>query len=286
MIQIISDSGTLYSQIEAEKKGLYTIPLQVVVDHKSYKDYESITSTELLQMIDQKKVPSTSLPSVGERIELYNTLTGKGDEVIDITIANGLSGAYASAQMAKEECEHPQMVTVVDSNTLAGPMRALVDEALKMAQAGDSKEAIVAILDHSIPTEVSFLIPQDFSFLKRGGRISGVEAGIGGFLKLIPVMMRKQQSHEEGSRLVNFSLCRTMKKAFVKMADHMEKKGVGAGYTIYISHANNMEDAAKAEAYFAERFPDAKLVVMPLSPAFITQGGPKCLAVQAIQIIQ
>ena len=47
-----------------------------------------------------------------------------------------------------------------------------------------------------------------------------------------------------------------------------------------------MEDAAKAEAYFAERFPDAKLVVMPLSPAFITQGGPKCLAVQAIQIIQ
>ncbi len=72
MIQIISDSGTLYSQIDAKNKGLYVIPLNIIVDHKSYRDYDTISSTELLKMIDEKKVPSTSLPSVGERIDLYN----------------------------------------------------------------------------------------------------------------------------------------------------------------------------------------------------------------------
>lgn len=284
MIQIISDSGTLYSQIEAKEKGLYTIPLNVIVDHKSYKDYETITSTELLQMIDQKKVPSTSLPSVGERIDLYNEITNKGLEIIDITIASGLSGAYQSALMAKEECDHPQMVTVIDSNTLAGPMRALVDHALEMAQENKSKDEILEMLNDSIKTEVSFLIPQDFSYLKRGGRISSVEAGIGGFLKLIPVMQRKLKSKEEGSHLVNFGLYRTFKKALIKIADHMESEGVGEGYTIYISHANNLDETEKAHAYFKERFPSEKIVVMPLSPSFITQGGPKCVAIQAIKI--
>lgn len=286
MIQIISDSATLYTQVQAKEKGLYTIPLQVIVDHKSYKDMENITSTELLQMIDQKKVPSTSLPSVGERIDLYNEITGKGDEVIDITIASGLSGAYQSALMAKEECDHPERVTVVDSNTLAGPMRALVDMALKMAQSQKSKDEILDMLSRSIATEISFLIPQDFSFLKRGGRVSGFEAGMGGLLKLIPVMMRKLKKNEEGSHLVNFALCRTMKKAFMKMADQMERDGVSDGYYIFISHANNMEDAQKAHAYFEQRFPEAKIIIMPLSPSFIAQGGPKCVSIQAIRIIE
>lgn len=55
MIQIISDSGTLYSQIDAKNKGLYVIPLNIIVDHKSYRDYDTISSTELLKMIDEKK---------------------------------------------------------------------------------------------------------------------------------------------------------------------------------------------------------------------------------------
>lgn len=286
MIQIVADSGTLYSPVEAEKKGLYVIPLNVIVDHKSYRDYDTITGTELLQMIDQKKVPSTSLPSVGERIELYDKLTKKGDPVIDITIASGLSGAYQSALMAKEECTHPELIHVINSNTLAGPLRALVDQAHTMAEENKSVEQILAMLDQSIKTEISFLIPQDFSFLKRGGRVSSMEAGIGGFLKLLPVMMRTKKPNSDESHLENFALVRTMKKAFVKMAEKMKKEGVGEGYYIFISHAHNIEDALKAKTYFSSEFPLARIVIMPLSPAFITQGGPKCLAVQAIKIIE
>lgn len=286
MIQIISDSGTLYSQVEAEKKGLYIIPLSVIVDHKSYRDYDTITSTGLLKMIEEKKIPSTSLPSVGERIELYDKLTKKGDPVIDITIASGLSGAYQSALMAKEECDHPELIHVVNSHTLAGPLRALVDQAHTMAEKNKSVEQILAMLEKSIQTEVSFLIPQDFSFLKRGGRVSSMEAGIGGFLKLLPVMMRTKKPNSDESHLENFALVRTMKKAFAKMADKMKKEGVGDGYFIFISHAHNIEEALKAKTYFSAEFPQAKIVILPLSPAFITQGGPKCLAIQAIKIIE
>ncbi|WP_288162779.1 DegV family protein [Dubosiella newyorkensis] len=286
MIQIISDSGTLYSQIDAKNKGLYVIPLNIIVDHKSYRDYDTISSTELLKMIDEKKVPSTSLPSVGERIDLYNSLTNQGDTVIDITIASGLSGAYQSAVLAKEECEHPEMVYVVNSQTLAGPMRAMVDQAYTMAKEGKSVDSILAMLSSSIQTEVSFLIPQDFSFLKRGGRVSSFEAVLGGILKLLPVMIRRKKKVSDESHLENFTLARTMKKAYTKMAEYMKEKGVGEGYYIFISHANNIDDALKAESYFKQRFPQSKIVVMPLSPAFITQGGPKCLAVQAIKIVQ
>ena len=83
MIHIISDSSTLYSIESAKKKGLSIVPLNISVDSQTYRDFEDITSTQLLTMIEEHKIPKTSQPSLGEKIDLYNKLSKDGDEVID-----------------------------------------------------------------------------------------------------------------------------------------------------------------------------------------------------------
>ena len=107
MIHIISDSSTLYSIESAKKKGLSIVPLNISVDSQTYRDFEDITSTQLLTMIEDHKIPKTSQPSLGEKIDLYNELSKDGDEVIDIAMASGLSGTYQTAMMAKNSCDHP-----------------------------------------------------------------------------------------------------------------------------------------------------------------------------------
>lgn len=164
--------------------------MNITVDSQTYRDFEDITSTQLLTMIEEHKIPKTSQPSLGEKIDLYNELTKDGDEVIDIAMASGLSGTYQTAMMAKNSCDNPDLVHVVDSQTLCGPHRLMVDTALEMANNGANAKEIVKMIVQSRMQEESYLVPVDFQFLVRGGRIKGLVATLGGALKLIPILKK------------------------------------------------------------------------------------------------
>lgn len=279
MLQIVTDSSTLYSVREGEEKGITVCPLHVNIDGKSYRDFEDLTSTKLLKFIQEKKVPSTSQPSIGEKIDTYNRLSEEG-EVLDITMAQGLSGTYDNALLAKSQCDHPEKIHILNSKTLCGPHRSLVDRAIKMKEAGASLEEIKTELEKARETDISFLIPFDFQFLLRGGRVRQIEAGLGGLLKLIPVMKRQ----EDGTILVKFTVTRTFKKALRSILEEFDKRNVTDAYTFYITHAFNDELAFAAQKMLREKYPEAKIVIYPLSPTFITQGGPGCIAIQTIKI--
>lgn len=279
MLQIVTDSSTLYSIREGEEKGITVCPLHVNIDGKSYRDFEDLTSTKLLKFIQEKKVPSTSQPSIGEKIDTYNRLSEEG-EVLDITMAQGLSGTYDNALLAKSQCDHPEKIHILNSKTLCGPHRSLVDRAIKMKEAGSSLEEIKTELEKARETDISFLIPFDFQFLLRGGRVRQIEAGLGGLLKLIPVMKRQ----EDGTVLVKFTVARTFKKALRSILEEFDKRNVTDAYTFYITHAFNDELAFVAQKMLREKYPEAKIVIYPLSPTFITQGGPGCIAIQTIKI--
>lgn len=281
MVQIISDSSTLYSKAEGEAIGLEISPLSIMINGENYREFETITSEELIAKIEKGGIPSSSQPPIGEKIDLYNRYGANG-EVIDITIAQGLSGTYDTALSAKEICDYAANITVFNSQTLCGPQRTLTDAALKMAKEGMSREAIVKMLEESAKTDVSFLIPFDFAFLQRGGRLSKAAAGLGGLLKLI-VCMRKS---DDGKSLEKHSINRTLKKAFASIIDELKKREVDETYHFAISHAINPEMADKMKEELLRHYPKADIKIYPLSPAFITQGGPGCCALQAIKIVK
>lgn len=277
MTKIVSDTSTLYSIEQGLEKGLYIVPLNITVDNRSYKDFEDITSEQLLQMIHEHKIPHTSQPSLGEKIDIYNKLT-EDDEVIDITMASGLSGTYHTALTAKASCDHPEKVHVIDSMTLCGPHRLLVDKALEMANKNKSPKEILDKLEAWRKTEISYLIPFDFDFLVRGGRIRGVAAKLGGLLKIIPIL--KKGEHGEG--LHKHDICRTIRKTIDSVITDLQKNGVNNSYTFYVSHADNESLAEAFRTTIHNRFDTSNIFVYPLSPSFITQGGPKCVAIQVI----
>ncbi len=281
MIKIVTDSSTLYSVKEAEQIGLYSVPLNISIDSKSYQDLEEITDEDLYHMIDEHKIPRTSQPSLGEKIDLYNKLSEE-NEVIDITMASGLSGTYQTALIAQSSCNHPDKVYVIDSMTLCGPHRHLVDTALEMASKGFSVNDILHMVEESRKTDVSYLLPVDFNYLVRGGRIKGVAAKIGGLLKIIPVLKKG----ENGVGLEKHSISKTLKRAINSVIDDLKECNVDNSYYFYVTHAKNSELANTFVEKIKDTFNAEHIFVYPLSPSFITQGGPGCVAVQAIKIIR
>lgn len=272
MVQILSDSSTLYSVSEGKDVGLVVVPLSVQINNKSYREFEDISSKEFLKIIAEGHIPTSSQPSIGEKEEAYNAVNG---EVIDLTMADGLSGTYQSAMIAKDMSNNPERIHVINTRTLCGPHRYIVNKALKLASEGKGVKEILSGIENSINVGRSFLIPYDFAFLKRGGRLSPLAATLGGLLRIIPIL----ELSEDGKSLLKFGVKKTYKKAVMDIIEVMKNDGVDDSYDVSISHAGNDEwtditiDLIKKEL-------DINVSVYDLSPAFITQGGPGCVAIQ------
>lgn len=275
MVRIITDSSTLYTEEEAGKAGFEAVPLCVSIGDWHGRDLQ-MDMDAFNQKIEAGGIPTSSQPPIGDVLDVYEAHAG--EEMINITIADGLSGTYQSACSAREMAKNKEDITVFNSRTLCGPHRYLVERAQQMAEKGSNKEEILSWLSEAAGRTESFLIPQDFSFLKRGGRLTPVAAAVGGLLKLKPIV----KLTENGERLDKFAVKRTMASAVDSIFKHLSGKDLGANHRLYISHAGAYEDALSIERLFVSRFPELEVCVLELSPAFVTQGGPRCVAVQYI----
>lgn len=277
MIRIVSDTSTMYSTLQAKEAGFYVSPLSVTIAGKSYREFDEMDSKTFVDLVRQGNMPSSSQPSIGDVMELYEQFPD--DEIINIAMADGLSGTYASASSAAESSENRERITVLNTRTLCGPHRYLVEQAAKMAQNGAEKEEILSWLQKRIDSAKSYLMPNDFDFLRRGGRLSPLVSYVGKTIKLAPVMTQS----DDGCKLTAAGIKRSFKQAIQFVAESLVRKGVGKGWKVYITHADAPELAEQAVEIVKKSIPDASYEVLLLSPAFITQGGPNCVAVQVVE---
>ena len=276
MVRIITDSSTLFTDEEAREMGIDVLPLCVSIGDFDGRDLH-MDMDDFYKRIAEGGIPRSSQPPIGEVMEAYEKYPG--DEIINIAMADGLSGTYQSACGAKESVDNNQNITVINTKTLCGPHRYMVKKAWEMQQEGKTAKEIIGWLEYVKEKQESFLIPQDFGFLRRGGRLTPVAATFASTLKLKPIMTQTP----DGCRLDKYAIKRNMKQAVGAVIERMKQKGVDASYKIYVSHADTLEDAKKAMEQIKEYFVDVEMELLNLGAAFVTQGGPKCVAIQYIE---
>ena len=281
MAIIISDTSTMYSTAQAREAGFAVSPLAVTIAGESYRELDEMTYDRFVAIINEGHMPVSSQPAIGEVMELYEEFAE--EEILNIAMADGLSGTYSSAVAAAKSCENEERITVLNSKTLCGPHRYMVECAAKMANEGLSVSEIVLKMEEMMATAKSFLLPEDFDYLRRGGRLSPLVSLVGKMIKLAPVLTQS----EDGRQLVMSGVKRSFKQAIAHVSKQLEAHGVNKGedWRIYITHAACENLALDAQTALKADFPDATYEIYPLTPAFITQGGPGCIAVQVIRAL-
>ena len=271
MVRIISDTSTMYSTQQAREAGFAVSPLAVTIAGESYRELDEMSAERFVGIIRDGHMPISSQPAIGEVMELYEEF--KDDEILNITIADGLSGTYSSAVSAANTSDNADRITVLNTETLCGPL----------AQEGATLEALIAHVKALMQKTKSYLIPEDYDYLRRGGRLSPLVSFIGKTIKLAPVMTLTPG----GRQLTASAVKRSFKQAIAHVGKELQAQGLesGAGWRIYVVHGEAHEKAQQAAEQLRELFPKANFETHPLTPAFITQGGPGCLAVQSVQEI-
>lgn len=276
MVKIVTDSSSLYTMEEGREIGIESVPLCVSIGDCHERDLQ-VDMAEFYKKINEGQIPTSSQPPIGDVLEVYEAYAGR--TIINIAMADGLSGTYQSACSAREMAGNKEDITVFNTRTLCGPHRYMVEQAQKMAEEGKDGNEILDWLQMAADRTESFLIPQDFAFLRRGGRLTPLAAAVGSILKLKPVLMQT----EDGMRLDQFAVKRTMSSAVKSIIKYLQGKQLGKNHILYISHGNAPEDAKEIKGLFEQACPGLEVQILELSPVFVTQGGPRCVAIQYIE---
>lgn len=275
-MRIVTDTASLFSPEEGKQVGILVVPTCVIHGNEVYKDYEEIQVENLLDMIADGATPTTSQPAIGDLLDAFE---GTTEETLGLFIGDGLSGGYQSAIGAKNSIDENEHIHIMDTKTLAGAEGHLVKKAIDLRTQGLSVEEIKTELRKSIETSVSFVLPADFEFLKRSGRLTPIAAKISSMIKIVPVMTLT----EDRKKITLFTIKRSWKKATEAIVDEMKKLGVDEDYVIYVCHGGDVKAAEGVLSQLKESFFNVTTKMMCLSPSMLTHGGPGCVLVQVIK---
>ena len=275
-MRIISDTSTLYSPEEGRALGVHIIPASIIYRDKAYRDYIDITTDKFLQLVSTGATPTSSQPAIGDLLDVFEE---SDEETLALFIGDGLSGGYANAVGARNTLDDPSTIHILDTRTLAGAERYLLEKAVRLRDAGLSLSEVMAQLQHSIDASASYVIPADFEFLKRSGRLTPIAAKISSIIKIVPVMTQTPDM----KKITLLTIKRSVRKATDAIIENMKKVGVDETYKLYICHGGDIAAAQAARDQLQAAFPGCDVELLPLSPAMTTHGGPGCVLFQAIR---
>jgi DegV family protein with EDD domain len=271
-MRIISDTTCHLSLEEAALLKVRLVANQVMIGETTFKDYLDIDSNHFIELIKYHH-PHTSQPSAGDIMVAYEE---ESVETLHITTGKGLSSAFDTACGVKKSIDI-DYVTVFDSQSVAGVNRYLTQLAAHLRDKVDFNSLIQRLNDCLKETQ-SYVIPVNFEFLKRSGRLTPTAAILGSFLNLKPIMAQS----DDRQRIERFGVARTWHGAIKAVVDDLIKRGVTSKHRIYVAHAFNMESVTMAIEQIREKIQNADIETLMLAPAMITHGGPGSLVIQYI----
>ena len=144
-IAIVTDSNSGITQEEGRRLGVSVIPMPFFINEKMYLEGITLSQDEFYQWLKSDASISTSQPSPGETMGLWDNLLKEYDEIVQIPMSSGLSATCATAMGLAQEYEG--RVYVVDNQRISVTQRQSVVDAIALRDAGKSGAEIKKILE-------------------------------------------------------------------------------------------------------------------------------------------
>lgn len=273
---IVTDSNSGITQKEAKELGIRVLPMPVYINGELYFEDITLSQEEFYQRLAEDADISTSQPSPGDVIDLWDELLKEYDEIVHIPMSSGLSSSCETAIGLSRD--YDGRVHVIDNQRISISQRQSVLDALGMAEKGMSAQQIEDVLMRE-KLEASIYITVDtLKYLKKGGRVTPAAAAIGTVLNLKPVLQI------QGEKLDSFAKVRGWKAAKKTMLDaaakDLEGRFKGKEMLVHAAYTCSDEEAKEWKAEIEARFPgyDIHMDKLSLSVSCHIGAGSKAIA--------
>jgi DegV family protein with EDD domain len=275
-IRIVTDSTADLPESIVADYGITVIPVYINVGGRSYLDGVELSRAEFYQRLpDYDPLPQTSSPGLGTFIQTYERLADSGAvEILSIHISAKLSGVMNVANSAAQTVSTAP-VTVFDSRQLSLGTGFLAVTAAQAAAAGHSMAEIVAMLEEQVSRTHSFAILDTLEYLRRGGRLSRFQSGVGALLRIRPVLT--VHNGEMGMERV-----RTHRRAQDRLVSLLD--GASPIERLALIHAHAPERVEILRQRLEHLIPaNDSLLITEVTPAIGTHVGPGSVGIVCVK---
>lgn len=183
---VVTDSNSGISQNQAQKYGVYVLPMPFYIDDELYLEGQTITNEEFFRRQKNGSVIYTSQPNPYDVTQLWDQVLDQYEELLYIPMSSGLSGSCEAAMAAAKQ--YGGRVVVADLGRVSVTQKIAVLEARRMALMGCWAVQICDSLQAVKNECIIYLTVDNLKYLKQGGRISASSAMVGNVLHIKPLL--------------------------------------------------------------------------------------------------
>jgi DegV family protein with EDD domain len=209
-----------------------------------------------------RETPTTSQPSIGDFLAVYEPLLEEGCDIFSVHISGGISGTVEAARQTVGQLEERGFggrIRVMDSATACGGLGLLAMAAAAAVRAGGGLEEAERRAQQAREELSIWFCIDTLEYLQRGGRVGKAQAWLGGALKIKPILSVE-------SEIVPIERVRTAGRAFERMVEYLEARRDDGADAWVVQHIQAPEQAQR----LAERGRE----VFGSDPTFVSEVGP------------
>ena len=280
-VAIVTDSNSGITQKRGEELGIYVLPMPFFIDGELYLEDITLSQEQFYEKLGADSEISTSQPSPGDVMDLWDKLLEDYDEIVCIPMSSGLSSTCETALSLAQD--YDEKVQVVNNQRISVTQEQSVYDAIKLRDEGKSAAEIRQVLEKEKMQASIYITVDTLKYLKKGGRITPAAAAIGTVLNLKPVLQI------QGEKLDAFAKVRGWKAAKKTMLNAIEKDltdrfaDVKDQMVLGMAYTCSKEEADEWKNEIQTRFPDYELVEGPLSLSIACHIGPGAMAITCMR---
>jgi DegV family protein with EDD domain len=222
---------------------------------------------------------TTSQPSVGDFLAVYEPLLAAGRDVVSIHISSGISGTWDSARQAREQLiadgKEGERVHVVDSRSACGGQGLLVLAAARAAAGGGSADDALTAAERTRQSLKMWFAIDTLEYLRKGGRIGAAQAWVGSALQIKPILTLEEE-------ITPVERVRTRRRAFERMVEFArERRDAGASAWV-VQHIHDLDSARRLVDECRQIFGSDPVFVSEIGPVIGAHVGPGLVGVGGV----
>ncbi|MCQ2382048.1 MAG: DegV family protein [Clostridia bacterium] len=271
MIKLIVDCTCEMGVAEAEKLGIISMPMRMIIDDKEYLAGENLDNDTFYNLLPKaQNMPKTMQINVNDYLEAIKPILEAGDEVFVMSVSSGLSGTFNSLTQAVKEL-NSEHVAVFDSQTFTLAYYALVMEARKLIEQGVALTELTQKMEELRERVRIYFIADTMKYLVKGGRISFVKGLLAETLHVKPIIGVVDKKLQMVGKGIGYNAA---KRQILRLA-----KDVDLTMPIYYGHIHDSEKAEDFKQIFSFGFTEKR----EIGPIVGAHGGPGCVGLAFFQ---
>ena len=214
-------------------------------------------------------LPTTSQPSIGDFLAVYEPLAQQKRDIVSIHISGGISGTVEAARQAAAQVTGAT-IEVIDSRMACGAL-GLVVLAASAAAAADVQAVAARAREAAEATRLWFAV-DTLEYLRRGGRIGTAQAWLGGALKIKPILTLDGE-------ITPIERVRTSGRAFERMVEYMRSRHADGADGWVVQHIQAPDVVERLLERGRDLFGSEPVFVSEIGPVIGAHVGPGLVGV-------